>query len=55
MEATHKEKRRWIGIDAAIHAMKRVARMRLEERCGLPEGRISSLKAFRLPLKVPIT
>ena len=29
--------RRWIGIDIAIHAIKRVARIRLEERHGLIE------------------
>ena len=39
MEAAHKLKRRWIGIDIAIHAVKRVARARLEEQCGLLEGR----------------
>ena len=39
LEAAHKLGRRWIGIDIAIHAIKRVARVRLNERCGLVEGR----------------
>ena len=38
MEAAHKLGRRWIGIDIAIHAVKRVARVRLTERLGLLEG-----------------
>ena len=29
----------WIGIDIAIHAITRVARVRLGDRCGLLEGR----------------
>ena len=39
LEAAHTEGRRWIGIDIAIHAIKRVARVRLGDRCGLVEGR----------------
>lgn len=39
LEAAHRLGRRWIGIDIAIHAIKRVARIRLNERCGLVEGR----------------
>ena len=39
LEAAHKLRRRWIGIDIAIHAIKRVARIRLNERCELVEGR----------------
>ncbi|MCY4614766.1 MAG: DNA methyltransferase [Nitrospira sp.] len=39
LEAAHTLNRRWIGIDIAIHAVKRVARRRLEERCGLLEHR----------------
>ena len=35
LEAAHKLKRKWIGIDIAIHAVKRVARVRLNERLGL--------------------
>ncbi len=38
MEAAQKLGRRWIGIDIAIHAVKRVARVRLTERLGLVEG-----------------
>ena len=38
MEAAHKLDRKWIGIDIAIHAIKRVARIRLNERLGLIEG-----------------
>ena len=38
IEAAHRLGRRWIGIDIAIHAVKRVARIRLEERLGLIEG-----------------
>ena len=39
LEAAHKQGRRWIGIDIAIHAIKRVASVRLTERCGMVEGR----------------
>ena len=38
IEAAHKLGRQWIGIDIAIHAVKRVARIRLNERLGLVEG-----------------
>ena len=38
MEAAQKMGRNWIGIDIAIHAIKRVARVRLTERLGLVEG-----------------
>ena len=38
LEAAHKLGRQWIGIDIAIHAIKRVARVRLNERLGLVEG-----------------
>ena len=38
MEAAQKLGRQWIGIDIAIHAIKRVARIRLTERLGLIEG-----------------
>ena len=38
IEAAHKLDRQWIGIDIAIHAVKRVARVRLQERLGLVEG-----------------
>ena len=39
IEAAHKLDRQWIGIDIAIHAIKRVSRIRLEERLGLLEGK----------------
>lgn len=39
LEAAHRLGRRWIGIDIAIHAIKRVAKVRLEERLELVEGR----------------
>ena len=38
LEAAHKLGRRWIGIDIAIHAIKRVARVRLQDRLRLAEG-----------------
>ena len=38
IEAAHTLGRQWIGIDIAIHAIKRVTRIRLEERLGLVEG-----------------
>jgi site-specific DNA-methyltransferase (adenine-specific) len=38
IEAAHKLGRKWIGIDIAIHAIKRVAKRRLEERLHLVEG-----------------
>ena len=39
MEAAQSLGRKWIGIDIAIHAIKRVARVRLQERLGLVEGK----------------
>ena len=39
LEAAQRLGRRWIGIDIAIHAIKRVAQVRLVERCALKEGR----------------
>ena len=38
IEAAHRLKRKWIGIDIAIHAIKRVANVRLQDRLGLIEG-----------------
>ncbi len=38
IEAAHRLGRRWIGIDIAIHAIRRVAKVRLGDRCGLVEG-----------------
>ena len=37
IEAAHNLKRQWIGIDIAIHAIKRVCRRRLRDKCGLIE------------------
>lgn len=51
MEAAYRLKRRWIGIDIAIHAVKRVARTRLEERCGLIEGRDFQIEGVPLTLE----
>ncbi|MCS1416492.1 MAG: hypothetical protein M2R46_04242 [Verrucomicrobia subdivision 3 bacterium] len=38
LEAAHRLKRRRIGSDIAIHAIKRVATARLHDRLGLKEG-----------------
>ncbi len=38
LEAAHRLERRWMGIDIAIHAVKRVAAIRLGERCELKQG-----------------
>ena len=38
LEAAQRLGRRWIGIDIAIHAVKRVASIRLRDRLGLKEG-----------------
>lgn len=38
LEAAQKLKRQWIGIDIAIHAVKRVSAIRLQEKCYLREG-----------------
>jgi len=38
LEAAHRLERRWIGIDIAIHAVKRVAKVRLADRLRLVEG-----------------
>lgn len=38
IEAAHKLDRKWIGVDIAIHAIKRVAKVRLEDRLGLKQG-----------------
>ena len=38
LEAAERLGRRWVGIDIAIHAIRRVASVRLSERFGLVEG-----------------
>ncbi len=44
MTTTVTVRRQWIGIDIAIHAIKRVARIRLNDRCGLVEDRDYEVK-----------
>ena len=39
LEAAQRLNRKWIGIDIAIHAIKRVSATRLNEECGLIEER----------------
>ena len=39
LEAAHNLGRRWIGVDIAIHAIKRVTKHRLHDRCELIEGK----------------
>ena len=39
MEAAHRHGCKWIGIDIAIHAIKRVAKRRLAEEMGLTENK----------------
>ena len=39
LEAAHHLGRKWIGIDIAIHAIKRVAKIRLQDKLGLVEGK----------------
>ena len=38
LKAANQLDRQWIGIDIAIHAIKRVSAIRLNEECGLVEG-----------------
>ena len=49
LEAAHKLDRHWIGIDIAIHAVKRVARVRLTERLGLVEGQDFTVEGVPKP------
>ena len=46
IEAAHRLGRRWIGIDIAIHAIKRVAKVRLQERLRLVEGTDFEIKGM---------
>ena len=50
LEAAHKLKRRWIGIDIAIHAIKRVTALRLRDKLGLMEGQDFTIEG--VPLNV---
>ncbi len=47
LEAAHKLGRQWIGIDIAIHAIKRVAKVRLQERLRLAEGEHFTIEGAR--------
>ncbi len=38
LEAAHRLKRKWVRIDIAIHAVKRLAKVHLRDRLGLSEG-----------------
>ena len=44
MEAAERLNRKWIGVDIAIHAVKRVARVRLIERLRLVEGQAFTIE-----------
>ena len=55
LEAAHSLGRRWIGIDIAIHAIKRVARMRLRDRLGLVEDRDFEMDGVPVIWRVPET
>ena len=46
LEAAQTLGRQWIGIDIAIHAIKRVAKRRLEERLHLVEGKDFEIKGI---------
>ena len=46
LEAAHSLGRKWIGVDIAIHAIKRVAKRRLEERLHLVEGQDFEVKGI---------
>lgn len=38
LESAQRLNRKWVGIDIAIHAVKRVTKIRLVDRCGLAEN-----------------
>lgn len=48
IEAAHKLNRRWIGIDIAIHAIKRVSSVRLKDKCKLRIGKDFEIKGVPL-------
>ena len=50
-EAADRLKRRWIGIDIAFHAIKRVTQVRLRERYNLLEGRDFEIEGVPLTLE----
>ena len=51
IEAAYKLKRRWIGIDIAFYAIKRVTQVRLRERCNLLDGRDFEIEGVPLTLE----
>ena len=51
LEAAHKLNRKWIGIDIAIHAVKRVSAIRLQDRLGLREGVDFAIEGVPLTLE----
>ena len=51
IEAADKLKRRWIGIDIAFHAIRRVTQVRLRERCNLLDGRDFEIEGVPLTLE----
>ena len=51
LEASHKLDRQWIGIDIAFHAVNRVARVRLEDRLNLKEGKDFEIKGVPLTVE----
>ena len=46
IEAAHELGRKWIGVDIAIHAIKRVAKVRLQDRLRLVEGKDFQVEGF---------
>ena len=46
MEAAHRLGRKWVGIDIAIHAVKRVARVRLQDRLQLVQDQDFTIEGF---------
>jgi len=51
--AAHELNRRWIGIDIAYHAIKRVTQVRLSDKYGLVEGEHYTVTGVRARWKVP--
>ena len=51
LEAAHRLGRKWIGVDIAFHAINRVARIRLEEKLKLVEGKHFEVKGVPLTVE----
>ena len=51
IEAAHRLGRNWVGIDIAVHAVKRVAQVRLQERLGLVLGEDFEIEGVPLTLE----